>query len=153
MRGMFDLVTTVLKIQNVSHLVPLIMVSSLQLVNHTWMLTAPKPVPVLKIISIQLNHQVSFGSQFQGIFFFLFFAEETAEKTVNFRSLNFIQWLNAHRMDVDSMKIALQAAQQVSVKPFNLTLVSKMLKVLNLVESHSLLKITSTVSKNKVWYL
>ena len=48
------------------------------------------------------------------------------------------------------MKIALQAAQQVSVKPFNLTLVSKMLKVLNLVESHSLLKITSTVSKNKV---
>ena len=53
-------------------------------------------------------------------------------------------------MVVDSMKIALQVDQQDSVKLFNSTRVSRMQKVLNLEESHSSLKITSTVSKNKV---
>ena len=56
-------------------------------------------------------------------------------------------------MVVDLMKTVLQVDQQASVKLFNSILESRMLKVLNLEESHLLLKITSTVSKNKVCFL
>ena len=56
-------------------------------------------------------------------------------------------------MVVDLMKTVLQVDQQASVKLFNSILESRMLKVLNSEESHLSLKITSTVSKNKVCVL
>ena len=56
-------------------------------------------------------------------------------------------------MVVDLMKTVLRVDQQVSVKLSNSILESKMLKVLNSEESHLSLKITSTVSKNKVCFL
>ena len=56
-------------------------------------------------------------------------------------------------MVVDLMKTVLRVCQQVSVKLSNSILESRMLKVLNSEESHLSLKITSTVSKNKVCFL
>ena len=56
-------------------------------------------------------------------------------------------------MVVDLMKTVLQVDQQASVRLFNSILESRMLKVLNSEESHLSLKITSTVSKNKVCVL